>query len=53
MKLEEPPTPTKITAMRRLPGGDGLRIFGGMNAMYFYEELSRGAVGIMTGVAVP
>ena len=53
MKLEEPPTPTKITAMRRLPGGDGIRIFGGMNAMYFYEELSRGAVGIMTGVAVP
>jgi 4-hydroxy-tetrahydrodipicolinate synthase len=52
-KLEEPPTPTKITAIRRLPGGDGLRIFGGMNAFYFYEELSRGAVGIMTGVAVP
>ena len=53
VKLEEPPTPTKITAMRRLPGGDGVRIFGGMNAMYFYEELCRGAVGIMTGVAVP
>jgi 4-hydroxy-tetrahydrodipicolinate synthase len=53
VKLEEPPTPTKITAMRRLPGGDGVRIFGGMNALYFYEELSRGAVGIMTGVAVP
>lgn len=53
VKLEEPPTPTKITAMRRLPGGDGVRIFGGMNAMYFYEELSRGAVGIMTGAAVP
>jgi 4-hydroxy-tetrahydrodipicolinate synthase len=53
VKLEEPPTPTKITAMRRLPGGEGVRIFGGMNAMYFYEELSRGAVGIMTGVAVP
>jgi len=53
IKLEEAPTPTKITAMRRLPGGDGVRIFGGQNAMYFYEELSRGAVGIMTGVAVP
>ena len=50
IKLEEAPTPTKITAMRRLPGGDGVRIFGGQNAMYFYEELSRGAVGIMTGV---
>jgi 4-hydroxy-tetrahydrodipicolinate synthase len=53
VKLEEPPTPTKITALRRLPGGDRLRIFGGMNGMFFFEELSRGAVGIMTGVAVP
>jgi len=53
VKLEEPPTPTKITALRRLPGGDRFRIFGGMNGMYFFEELSRGAVGIMTGVAVP
>ena len=53
VKLEEPPTPTKVTAIRRLPGGEAVRIFGGMNAFYFYEELSRGAVGIMTGVAVP
>lgn len=53
VKLEEPPTPTKITALRALPGGERLRIFGGMNAMYFFEELSRGAVGIMTGAAVP
>jgi len=53
VKLEEPPTPTKITALRRLPGGERFRIFGGMNGMFFFEELSRGAVGIMTGVAVP
>jgi 4-hydroxy-tetrahydrodipicolinate synthase len=53
VKLEEPPTPTKITTMRRLPGGAGVGIFGGMNAMYFYEELCRGAVGIMTGAAIP
>ena len=53
VKLEEPPTPTKITALRRLVGSDRLRIFGGMNGMYFFEELSRGAIGIMTGVAVP
>lgn len=51
VKLEEPPTPTKITALRRLPGGDCLAIFGGMNAMYFIEELRRGTVGIMTGFA--
>ena len=43
----------EITALRRLPGGDRFRIFGGMNGMFFFEELSRGAVGIMTGVAVP
>jgi 4-hydroxy-tetrahydrodipicolinate synthase len=53
VKLEEPPTPTKMTALKRLPGGDRFRIFGGMNGMFFFDELSRGAVGIMTGVAVP
>jgi 4-hydroxy-tetrahydrodipicolinate synthase len=53
VKLEEPPTPTKITALRALPGGDRLVIFGGVNGMYFFEELSRGAAGIMTGAAVP
>src|SRR5262245_28475628 len=42
VKLEEPPTPTKLTALRRLPGGERLRVFGGMNALYFFEELSRG-----------
>jgi 4-hydroxy-tetrahydrodipicolinate synthase len=53
VKLEEPPTPAKLTALRRLPGGERLRVFGGMNALYFFEELSRGAIGVMTGVAVP
>jgi 4-hydroxy-tetrahydrodipicolinate synthase len=53
VKLEEAPTPTKITAMRRLPGGEGIGIFGGQNALYFYEELARGSIGIMTGAAVP
>ena len=53
VKLEEPPTPTKITALRALPGGDRLVIFGGVNGLYFFEELSRGAAGIMTGAAVP
>jgi 4-hydroxy-tetrahydrodipicolinate synthase len=53
VKLEEPPTPTKLTALRRLPGGDRLRVFGGFNALYFLEELGRGAVGAMTGFAFP
>ncbi|MBI4012023.1 MAG: dihydrodipicolinate synthase family protein, partial [Candidatus Rokubacteria bacterium] len=50
---EEPPTPTKLTALRRLPGGERLGVFGGMNAMYFLEELGRGAIGVMTGFAFP
>jgi 4-hydroxy-tetrahydrodipicolinate synthase len=53
VKLEEAPTPPKISALRAAPGGEGVRIFGGQNALYFVEELARGAVGIMTGVAFP
>jgi 4-hydroxy-tetrahydrodipicolinate synthase len=53
VKLEEPPTPTKVTALRALPGGERLAVFGGLNGMYFLEELARGATGIMTGAAVP
>jgi 4-hydroxy-tetrahydrodipicolinate synthase len=53
VKLEEPPTPTKLTALRRLPGGERVRVFGGFNALYFLEELRRGAVGAMTGFAFP
>jgi 4-hydroxy-tetrahydrodipicolinate synthase len=53
VKLEELPTPPKVSALRALPGGRRLGIFGGANGLYFYEELRRGAVGIMTGAAVP
>jgi 4-hydroxy-tetrahydrodipicolinate synthase len=53
VKLEEAPTPPKVTTLRALPGGERLAIFGGLNALYFYEELARGTVGIMTGVAFP
>src|SRR5262245_6527647 len=35
VKLEEPPTPTKLTALRRLPGGDRLRAFGRTHPCYF------------------
>jgi 4-hydroxy-tetrahydrodipicolinate synthase len=53
IKLEEAPTTIKISALvkgiedQEKRGG----IFGGLGGMYFYEELSRGAVGIMTGFA--
>ncbi len=55
VKLEEAPTTIKISA---LIGGiedadKRAGIFGGLGGMYFYEELARGAVGIMTGFAYP
>ncbi len=52
LKLEDPPTPTKITAIRRL-AGDGLAIFGGLGGMYLLDELARGSAGAMTGFAYP
>lgn len=52
LKLEDPPTPMKISQIRMLIG-DRLGIFGGMGGMYTFEELSRGAVGVMTGFAYP
>lgn len=50
VKLEEVPTTTKIS--NTLQQTDKLKIFGGP-AIYFYEELSRGASGTMTGFALP
>jgi 4-hydroxy-tetrahydrodipicolinate synthase len=51
LKLEEAPTPPKISAIRRL--SDSYRIFGGLGGLYLLEELQRGAVGTMTGFAFP
>lgn len=52
LKLEDPPTPTKITAIRAL-AGDDLAIFGGLGGMYLLDELARGSAGAMTGFAYP
>ena len=52
LKLEDPPTPTKITAIRALAGED-LAIFGGLGGMYLLDELARGSAGAMTGFAYP
>ena len=52
LKLEDPPTPTKITAIRNL-AGDDLAIFGGLGGMYLLDELVRGSAGAMTGFAYP
>ena len=52
LKLEDAPTPNKISAIReRL--GDKLPIFGGLGGMYLLDELDRGTIGAMTGLAYP
>jgi 4-hydroxy-tetrahydrodipicolinate synthase len=55
VKLEEAPTTIKISALLNGIEDPEKRagIFGGLGGMYLYEELSRGAVGIMTGFAYP
>ncbi len=52
LKLEDPPTPTKITAIRALAGED-LAIFGGLGGVFLLDELARGSAGAMTGFAYP
>ena len=52
IKLEDPPTPAKVSQLRRL-AGDDIRVYGGLGGVYFLEELLRGAVGTMTGFAFP
>jgi 4-hydroxy-tetrahydrodipicolinate synthase len=52
VKLEEAPTTIKITSLLKEIRTE-VGIFGGLGGMYFYEELARGAIGIMTGFAYP
>ncbi len=52
IKLEDPPTGPKMDAVWALTGKD-LEIFGALGGMFAFEELDRGAVGIMTGFAYP
>ena len=52
LKLEDPPTPPKVTSVKALTG-ETMGIFGGLGGLYFLEELLRGACGTMTGFAFP
>ncbi|MBI1734613.1 MAG: dihydrodipicolinate synthase family protein [Candidatus Rokubacteria bacterium] len=52
VKLEEAPTLPKITRLRAL-FARRVAIFGGLGGVYFFEELSRGADGAMTGFPFP
>ena len=51
VKLEDPPTPAKVT--RLLAADPGLSVFGGLGGVAALQELRRGAVGTMTGFAFP
>ena len=50
IKLEDPPTPSKISKIVKIKSRD-LKIFGGLGGLFFLEELLRGASGTMTGFA--
>jgi 4-hydroxy-tetrahydrodipicolinate synthase len=52
VKLEEAPTLPKITRLRELLSRR-VAVFGGLGGVYFFEELSRGADGAMTGFPYP
>jgi 4-hydroxy-tetrahydrodipicolinate synthase len=52
VKLEEAPTLPKISRLRALLG-TRVAIFGGLGGVYFFEELSRGTDGAMTGFPYP
>lgn len=52
IKLEDPPTGNKMGRLREL-AGETLGVFGALGGMYAFEELDRGALGIMTGFAYP
>jgi 4-hydroxy-tetrahydrodipicolinate synthase len=48
IKLEDPPTGAKMQALAESAGPE-LKVFGALGGMYAFEELERGAVGVMTG----
>jgi 4-hydroxy-tetrahydrodipicolinate synthase len=52
LKLEDPPTPQKITRVIDATKGT-MGIFGGLGGAFLFEELRRGAIGTMTGFAYP
>ncbi len=51
LKLEDPPTPPKIS--RLLAARPDLAVFGGLGGVAALDELRRGACGTMTGFAFP
>lgn len=52
VKVEAPPTTVKMTEVLEQTEGR-LAVFGGLNGMYYCEELSRGAIGTMPACEFP
>ena len=52
LKLEDPPTPPKVTRVIKATEGK-MGVFGGLGGAFLFEELRRGAIGTMTGFAYP
>lgn len=52
IKVEQPPTTLKITALKQALG-DSVGLFGGLNAGFLYEELRRGVIGTMPACEFP
>jgi 4-hydroxy-tetrahydrodipicolinate synthase len=52
LKLEDPPTPPKVTRVIAATHGR-VGVFGGLGGAFLFEELRRGAIGTMTGFAYP
>ena len=52
LKLDDPPTPQKITRVVESTGGS-MGIFGGLRGVFLFEELRRGEIGTMTGFGYP
>lgn len=52
VKVEAPPTTMKISEVLKKTNGN-LKVFGGLNGMYLFEELRRGAIGTMPACEFP
>lgn len=53
IKLEDAPTPLKVTRIRGEAAGMPVKILGGLGGVFLLEELIAGADGAMTGFAYP
>ena len=50
LKLEDPPTPTKLSTIKKALVGR-IGVFGGLGGLCLFDELNRGSLGAMTGFA--